>query len=111
MKFSCLFKNENNFQAQAFHFLVDNQNSSSLIITCIYPNNQNDESLSNMRKNVHRLLDLTLEKPLLRKIDAFQFAQSLDSQDSASQFSKYLQNPHLSAKPSNGKSILTGLFL
>jgi hypothetical protein len=64
-----------------------------------------------MRKNIHRLLDLTLEKPLLRRIDAFQFSQSLDNQDSASQFSKYLQNPHISAKPSNGRNILTGLFL
>jgi len=59
-----------------------------------------------MRKNVHRLLDLTLEKPLLRRIDVFQFSQSTDKQDVENQFSKYLQNPHLSAKPSNGKKIL-----
>ena len=82
--------------------MVDNQNSSNLIITCIYPSNQNDESLSSLRKNVHRLLDLSMERPLLRRIDSFQFMQSLDKPDVSIQFSKYLQNPHLSAKPSNG---------
>lgn len=63
-----------------------------------------------MRKNIHRLLDLPLEKPLLRRIDTFQFSQSQDKQDAADRFSKYLQNPHLSAKISNGKKALVLIY-
>lgn len=57
---------------------------------------------------------MTSDRPLLRRIDSFQFNKET-AQNDASQFSKYLTNPHLSAKPStvkNGKqSFVKGNYL
>jgi hypothetical protein len=86
------YQNELNFRAQAFHFLVDNY-----IITCVYPSNKQDDELVTLRKSIHRLLDISEAKPLLRRIDSFQFNQQQLQQ--SHELSKYLQNPHLSAKP------------
>jgi hypothetical protein len=62
-----------------------------------------DIFLVQLRKDIHRILDLPTDRPLIRRVDAFQFAQD-SAVENENKYSKYLQNPHTSAKPSNGKT-------
>lgn len=102
------YQNENDFVAQTYHFRIENQ-KSALIITCIYPSTQNDESLVILRKEIHRILDLPSDRPLIRRRDAFQFSttssgKDADLNDEQQLRKKYLVNAHLSAEPSNVKN-------
>lgn len=89
------FQNENYFKPETYHFLVQNSNSPGLILTCIYPSNKTDDNLVSFRKDIHKTLELPLDRPLLRRIDEFKFQS--DNNDLTL---KYLQNPHINAKPS-----------
>lgn len=63
----------------------------------------------NLRRDIHKALDLTTDKPVLRRVDRFQFKESNDTASIQTLTTKYLLNPHESAKPSNvknGKQIL-----
>lgn len=55
-----------------------------------------------LRKEIHQNLDLAMDRPLLRRSDSFQFKITDNANDVQQQLNKYLMNPHLSAKPSNG---------
>jgi len=93
------YQNENVFKPETYHFLVENTNlnQSNLILTCVYPSNKSDENLVALRKEIHTSLELPMDRPLLRRIDEFRFQAELEANDISS---KYLVNPHLSAKPS-----------
>ena len=52
-----------------------------------------------IRKEIHASLDLPLDRPILRRIDKFNFEFLSNGSDDLS--SKYLLNPHTSVKPSN----------
>ncbi len=93
------YQNENYFKPETFHFLIDNQNLNNLILTCVYPSNKTDDNLISIRKEIHASLDLPLDRPILRRIDKFNFEFVSNGSDDLS--SKYLLNPHTSVKPSN----------
>ena len=61
-----------------------------------------------LRKGIHRALDLSLNHPLLRRVDAVQLVGDVNDDDSGIDplFANKLINPHLSAKPSNGMCFL-----
>ncbi|CAF0912138.1 unnamed protein product [Brachionus calyciflorus] len=105
------YQNESNFKAETFHFYTN----QDFLITCVYPNTFQDDSLVNLRKEIHSSLDLQSDRPILRRVDAFQFSKESNPSDVTQQFSKYLTNPHLSAKPSNVKngkqSLVKGNYL
>ena len=59
--------------------------------------------LVEFRKEIHRILELPTNRPLMRRVDAFQFKQ-LPGNLVEDFTSKYLLNPHTNAKPSSGNS-------
>ncbi len=52
-----------------------------------------------MRKEIHKILELPLDRPYLRRNWAFEFKENVTQISDLE--SRYLINPHLSAKPSN----------
>lgn len=93
------YQNENDFRAQTYYFIIDNQNSTNVVLTCVYPSNHTDDSLAQLRKDIHRILEFPTDKPLIRRVDSFNFKSHDSSSDS--QFLNKLVNPHVSVKPSN----------
>lgn len=53
-----------------------------------------------MRENIHKALNLPLNRPYFRRIDRFDFLKVNNSSDESS---NYLVNPHLNVKASGGK--------
>lgn len=101
---------ENDFVAQTYHFFIDNQylnSPSTLIVTCIYPSNNPDEKLVGLRQDMHKILELPMDRSLMRRLDAFDFRTEASEALNSELFSQYLQNPHTSAKPSNGKRLVS----
>ncbi len=45
VKYTIFIKNENDFKAQTYYYIIDNQNSTNLVITCVYPSNHQDDAL------------------------------------------------------------------
>ena len=73
------------------------------IVTCLYPTNNTDDRLAALRKEIHTILELPLDRSLLRRSDAFNFKEEVTGNSNQELTNRYLQNPHPSAKPSNGR--------
>jgi hypothetical protein len=98
------YQKEDNFVPETYHYCIDNQinsNTSNLIVTCIYPSNLADDALVNLRQEIHKILELPLDRALIRRIDSFEFSPDTSALSNTDLAVRYLQNPHTSAKPSN----------
>jgi len=54
-----------------------------------------------LRQEIHKILELPLDRALIRRIDSFEFNPDTTALSNSDLAMKYLQNPHTNAKPSN----------